>query len=155
MPGSGPLNLLEELNRLETLRSPKPGGHRRHQRFLVRTDAELHPMNPQQLDRTPLEIKLRDISRCGLGFICQTPLPQGSTWRACFIHRGHVVGQQGLMVRHCRNVGDGLYLIGAQFCADTGLLVTLGIEPTRIYEGDNHYGDESDADAFSSPDDVT
>ncbi|MFA9478676.1 hypothetical protein ACERK3_10245 [Phycisphaerales bacterium AB-hyl4] len=152
MPGSGPLNLLEELKRLETLRSPKSDGQRRHQRFLLRTDAELHPMSPQQLDRTPLDIKLRDISRCGMGFISQTPLPQGSTWRACFMQRGHVVGQQGLLVRHCRNVGDGLYLIGGQFCIDTGLLVTLGVEPNRVYEGDAHYGDEDDA--FIPPGDV-
>ncbi|MEX0655724.1 MAG: hypothetical protein WD534_08700 [Phycisphaeraceae bacterium] len=152
MPGSQPLDLLDELNRLESMRTPKGQGHRRHQRFLVRADAELHPMDPSQLDRTPLEIKLRDIGRGGMGFICQTPLPQGSTWRANFIHRGYVVGQQSLVVRHCRSVGNGLYLVGGQFCIDTGLLTLLGVDPARVKE--DHLRPDDDDDAFLPPSEV-
>lgn len=150
MPRSEPLNLLEELKRLEKLRVPKRSTQRRFQRFRVRADAELHPMDASQYDRTPLEIKLRDIGRGGIGFVCETPLAIGSVWRIDFMQRGYVIGRQAMIVRYCCDVRDGLYLIGAQFCIDTGLLMLLGIDAGTISDEEASHP----ADDFLSPNEV-
>ncbi len=159
MTGRNPDSLLAELNRLEALRDPAkntgPGSNRTFERFVIRGDCELHPESRNRLDRYPIEVKIRDIARGGLGFISQDELPQGSCWRACFMQHGFVVAQQSIVVRHCREVSPGVYLVGTQFVADPGLLAVLGVEPGAI--GD---GDEDDiignvgGDAFVSPSDV-
>ena len=65
-----PRSLLDELDKLESLREPEKAGQRQFRRFVVRGEAELHPMNRNRLDPTPLTIQLRDISRGGVGFLC-------------------------------------------------------------------------------------
>lgn len=139
MSGRRPEKLLAELNRLESLRDPAQNGthNRQFKRFVVRGDAELHPMSRARLDRAPLDITLRDIGRGGFGFVCQQPLPAGSNWRVCFLRHGYVIGEQAIIVRHCRPVSDSVYLIGAQFVVDTGLLTLLGIDPGAIQDEDS------------------
>ena len=68
MTTTRPRALLGELDRLETLRDPAQAGQRQFHRFVIRGEAELHPMSRNQLDPTPLQIQLRDVSRGGIGF---------------------------------------------------------------------------------------
>lgn len=147
MSASEPMDLLGELNRLENLRDQNRSGQRQFPRYFVRDDAELHPIDASRIDRTPVEIKLRDISRGGIGFICQQNLPVDSNWRVAFIQRRHVVAQQAVTIRHCREVRPSVFLVGAQVCFDAGLLITLGLDPDSIDA-------EADADSFVAPDDL-
>lgn len=151
MSGRRPENLLAELSRLETLRDSAACevDSRQFRRFVVRGDAELHPMSRARLDRAPLDITLRDIGRGGFGFVCQQAMPAGSNWRVCFLRHGYVVGEQAIMVRHCRPVSEGVYLIGAQFVIDTGLLTLLGIDPGAIHDEDTVDTLHNDDDAVN------
>ena len=146
-------NLLDELSRLESLRDPERQGQRQFRRFAVRGDAELYPIDVARTDRQPVDIKLRDIGRGGIGFVCEQPLEVGSNWRCAFLNRGQVISQQAMIVRHCREVQAGLYLIGAQFCLDLGVMVSLGLSPNDVVAGDSGE-DGPDDNAFVSPTDV-
>ena len=127
-----PASLLEELDRLEH-DNLTPSDHelRRWSRLSVRGEAELYPMDRSRLDCSPVEITLRDVSRHGMGFLSNQDLRPDSCWRCCFLKAGHVIGQQALSVRHCSAVREGIYLVGAQFVVDSGLLLLLGIDPAR------------------------
>ena len=152
MTTSRPRSLLDELERLESLRDPQQAGHRQFRRYVIRGEAQLHPMNRNQLDPTPITVQLRDLSRGGIGFLSPEGLSVGSTWRACFLKEGHVVGEQALMIRHCRAVGESLFLVGGQFIADTGLLLTLGVSPGELREGTLESQDETaDDDDYLGP----
>jgi len=146
-------NLLDELTRLESLRDPERQGQRQFRRFPIRCDAELHPMDVARTDRQPVDIKLRDIGRGGIGFVCHQPIEVGSNWRCAFVHHGQVLSQQAIVVRHCRQVQPGLYLLGAQFCLDLGVMVTLGLSPRDVIDGDSGEQPMED-DAFVDPDHV-
>lgn len=130
--------LLDELSRLEDLRDPTKSdkNHRQFRRFVVRATAELHPMSRSRLDSTPVEVHLRDISRYGAGLISHEPLPIDSGWRLTFLQQGYYIGEQPLVVRHCRPVGQGVYLVGGQFVIATGLMALLGVDDGAIQEGD-------------------
>jgi len=149
-----PDRLLDELDRLEDLRNPShaAGAQRQFARFVVRGDAELHPMNRSKLDATPVEVKLRDIGRGGFGFIAEQPIEPGTSWRCCFLDRGFVVGEQACIVRHCRRVSDHLYLAGAQIVMPSGILVSLGVDPAQL---DDEVADiKCDDDSFMPPTDL-
>lgn len=154
MSTTRPHVLLGELDRLESLRDPGRQGLRSFHRFVARGDAELHPMNRNRLDPTPIEIKLRDISRGGLGFICSHPLPAQSFWRVCFLQHGYVVGEQAVVIRHCRQVSEGVYLIGGQFVMDAGLMITLGVPRSAMEEDGAVISEETEGEAFVSPGEV-
>jgi len=150
MPEIDPNDLLEDLAVLEGLREPSPGAPRRQfRRFMVRADAELHPMDGARLDMAPIQVRLRDVSRGGVGFISAIPLEQGSAWRIQFLERGYPIDTMGLLIRHCRQVCPDVYLGGGQFCAQTGLLIRLGLNPLAL-------DDDQDAeqDSFLSPGDL-
>lgn len=135
-------DLLDDLAELEHLRDPgKSKGLRQYRRFVVRADAELHPMDPSELNRLPIEVKLRDISRGGVGFVCNTKLPTRSVWRLVMLNRGFAVGEMAVVIRHSRPVRDNIYLLGGQFGAGTGMMVIAGIDPQAIIHSD------ADADA--------
>lgn len=121
-------DLLAQLDQLERLRRPVKTGKRSFQRFMVRGDAALHPLDSSELDRTPVEVKLRDVSRSGVGLLTNRHMPEGSCWRLEFIRRGHPIGHQAVVVRHCREVQPGVYLTGTQVCLETGLLSLLGVD---------------------------
>ena len=156
MTARRPEALLAELDRLEALRDPARNGshNRQFKRFVVRGEAELHPMSRARLDRTPIDIKIRDLGRGGCGFITQQPLQAGSNWRVCFLQHGYVVGEQAIVVRHCRPVSDGLHLVGAQFVMDTGLMTTLGIDPGSIHDEDTVEDTLGVPSAFLAPGEV-
>lgn len=154
-----PRRLLDELESLEGLRDPSRSANSKRQfdRLLVRGDAELHPVDRARMDREPLEVQLRDIGRGGAGFLSTRKLDAGSTWRLALLNQGFVVGDQECVVRHCRTVGAGLFLVGVQFVISTGLLAALGIDPEAAVSH-SHTPDAPDADdddaAFLPPADV-
>ena len=145
------LSLLSELNRLESLREPQRQGNRRSRRYHIRGDAELHPAEGSRVDRTPIDVKLRDVGRGGLGFVCEQRLVPGTVWRCSFLVRDQCFAQQALVIRYCREVQDGLYLVGGQFCIDPGVMIALGVDPHELAhdDGRERCGDENDN--FQSP----
>src|SRR5690606_19317955 len=97
-------------------------------RFSVRAEAELIPLDRNRIDRSPIDVAVRDISRCGIGFVTTEELEVGSLWRCGFIHRDQVFNYQTLMIRHCTRLDDGIYLAGAQFVVDPATLAMLGVQ---------------------------
>jgi hypothetical protein len=131
-----PKQLLEELNKLESLRDPKKAGNRQFRRFPVRREAEIHPVSRSRLDATPILIHVRDVSRGGIGFVTQTCPEVNSTWRVCFLSHGYVIGGQAALIRHSRTIGEGIYLVGGQFVLDSGLMTLLDIDPAHIHDSE-------------------
>lgn len=155
MGAPNPQSLLAELSALERLRDPSITGQRQFQRFVVRGDAELLPMDHSAVDEQPIHVLMRDLGRGGIGFISQKPLEAGSTWHCHFYQRGYVIGRQALIVRHCRQIQDGVFLIGAQFCVETGIMMMLGVNPAAIREGDRPVSvNDTDTAAYLAPGEV-
>ncbi|MBI1335434.1 MAG: hypothetical protein GC164_00555 [Phycisphaera sp.] len=151
-----PKQLLDALTKAESLRDPKKvEGKRQYRRFVVRGEAELSPMDHNRLDQLPRAVMIRDVGRAGLGFISPEPIERNSTWRVHFISHGSVIGQQAIIVRHCSKIEEGVYLIGSQFCAETGLLCLLGVPHSEIAMGDESAVPTEDASAaFLAPGEV-
>ena len=158
MVTSGPQALLAELAKLEALRENNrtASGNRQFQRFVVRGDAELRSMDRTCLDAAPVPVLLRDIGRGGVGFVAPVELEVNSTWQICFLHRDYVVGTQGIIIRHCRKVQDGVFLIGSQSCLETGLIALLGVDPAAIRDADSatEGGDDEPSTVFLPPSEV-
>jgi hypothetical protein len=158
MADNGPQALLAELAKLEALRNESraaTSGQRQYQRFVVRGDAELRSMDRTCLDAAPVAVLLRDLGRGGIGFVSPIELELSSTWQICFLHRDYVIGSQGVIVRHCRKVQDGVFLIGGQFCIETGLMSLLGIDPSAIRDADIATElDEKPSNVFLPPSEV-
>ncbi len=157
---SEPRELLQELQRLEELRDPGViKSKRRFDRFIVRVDAELLHMDRSVPEQVPVPVLLRDLGRGGAGFVSPIPLEVDSTWHLAFLQNGYVVGRQGVVIRHCRPIRDAAFLVGAQFCIDSGLMALLGIHPGSIRDGadsTSHSDDPTDdEDSFLSPEDLT
>jgi hypothetical protein len=137
-----PRSVLASLAAVEQSHAPAHEfSKRRFRRLAVRGEAELQPVDRSRLDQKPLGIQLRDVGLGGLGFVAQDQLPTNSLWRCNFTSHGSVLATQTILVRHCRAMPGGLYLVGAQFCIDTGLLRQLGVEPTTISGGLFEHGD--------------
>jgi len=152
-------SLLGKLHSIEQAQeAPNTDNHPRlFRRYVVRGDALLHPMNRSRLDATPLDIKLRDLSRGGAGFICNQPLALHSTWRLEVLIGGYAVGAQALIVRHVEEVSAGMYLIGTTFVLDTAIMALLGVEPTLLEDAEDITGPrlhQDDDDDFVTPAEV-
>lgn len=130
-----PQDLLELLQRMEYWRQePAVERKRAFKRFSVRGDASLEPMDTEALSG-PLTVMLRDISRGGAGFVCEEYLEPGQIWRMRFKSQGFWVGSQPVLVRFCRLVQNGLYLVGTQFIIEPAILHALGV-PTHELAND-------------------
>jgi hypothetical protein len=152
MATTRPHSLLDELDRLEALRDADKVGQRRFRRFVARGEVELHPTHRNRLDSTPINVQMRDLSQGGMGFLSPQPIDEGSSWRACFLREGYVIGEQAVVVRHCRQVNESLYLIGVEFVIDTGLMVQLGVSPAELEQSQFAPQDETqDTEAFKPP----
>ncbi len=137
MPPNDPRALLAVLAQLENIRDPsRIAGLRQFARYIVRGDAELHPLGQGEINRAPIAIQLRDVSWTGIGFICNQRLNNNALFRLHMLNHGHSVGQQSMMVRHCREIRDNLYLVGGQFCIEAGMLSLLGLNPGALSQGD-------------------
>lgn len=150
--------LLEELTRQETLRDgSREQGQRRFQRFVVRADAELMPMDRSSTDVQVVPVLVRDLGRGGVGFVCEQPLPTGSTWHIAFIKDGYVLGTQSLIIRHCRHIRETTWLVGGQFCIDSGLMALLGVRRSVLNDSCSSLPGVSEIEAsdFLSHDDAS
>lgn len=154
MPNTEAQQLLDELNRLEDLRNPaRCEGKRQFHRYVVRSDAELVRMDRSHTLETPIPVMLRDVGRGGIGFVCTDKLDNESLWQVNFLQHGFVIGHMGVIVRHCRTISDDFYLIGGQFCSDSGLLYQLGVNPSVVEESDAP-AQMMDSDTFIAPDEM-
>ena len=130
---------------------------RRWHRFAVRGEAELYPMNSARLDRGPIEIHLRDIGVCGVGFLCNQRLELGTAWQVSFKQRGYSLASEYVVICHCSRVRDNIYLCGGQFCASGGLLNLLGVDRAEIereFRSDTNDSGKVDEDDFVAPGEV-
>lgn len=98
----------------------------------LRGEAELLAIDQTRPQDRPLTIQLRDVSLGGFGFLCAEPIPIHSQWRALFMKRHLQVGQQAVRILHCREVREGIHLVGSQLCLESGLASVLGIEPRYL-----------------------
>lgn len=132
-------NAHQILSRIDALEQQSTGceTHRQFNRVAVRGELELTPMEHHRVDRLPVEVMLRDISRTGVSFVSQVPLQIRSLWRASLIQMGSVVAVQGLIIRNTMRIDAGTFLIGAQFCVENGLLLVLGLNPIQVAQLDN------------------
>jgi len=144
MAVNNPHRLLEELVRLESLRvSNTSSSNRVYSRFGVRGEAEITPMDRNGPMGEPISILLRDVGRGGLGFVSSRSLEACSTWRVGLLQNGYVFATHGIIIRHCKMIRPDLYLVGAQFCIETGLLCLLGVHPAEIEDGDRPTSDHA------------
>ena len=145
MASSNHDRLLQTLESLEKSRDATPAARqRRHPRLSVRGEAVLVSAEVGELHRPPLTVQLRDISRGGVGFLSDFCFSTGTVWRLCLLEHGHLIGQQTLVVRYCRQLEPGVFLVGGQFCIESGLMIWLGVDPSAI-------DDHRDADEFEAP----
>lgn len=152
MSQSAAQSLLQELTRLESLRDPKvTKTQRQFDRYVIRSDAELHPMDLAVQTKAPVPILLRDLSRGGIGFVCSQPLEPNSTWHVSFIKDGYSIGCQGLVVRHCRLIKESTYLAGTQFCVSSGLLAQLGVKPSALRDKEEQFVDHGTPKVAEDP----
>ena len=146
MDNTDPRSLLATLAEIEQSHAPmQEFSKRRFRRLAVRGEAELQAVDRSRLDQRPIAIQLRDVGLGGIGFVSQERLAPNSQWRCQFTAHGMVLATQAILVRHCREMPGGLYLVGGQFCIDAGLLHQLGVEPTTIHGGlfENGEADQS------------
>lgn len=129
---------------------------RQYHRWAVRGEAELYPLNSQErLDHAPTTIQLRDIGLGGMGFVASGPLAIHSLWQVAFSQHGYPMGRQTVIVRSCRKLDQGLYLIGSQFCIEVGLMCMLGIDPGKLrMHAIQQQATAMDEDAFLPPDKI-
>ncbi|MEM1444700.1 MAG: hypothetical protein AAGF84_01465 [Planctomycetota bacterium] len=138
-------DIVRELQRLETLHDPlvEQAGRSKRQaeRYSVREEAIIHPMSRSSLDDGGQTVFLRDIGRLGVGFLSDRQIETGRDFRIVFHRGGYAVGESAICVRHCRPVRTDLFLIGATFAANAGLLTTLGVNPAQLeaeYRGEKY-----------------
>ncbi len=154
MDRSDPNELLAELSRLENLRSgDSKSRRRRHPRFVVRGQAELLQAHCSTFNDDPVEVMLRDMGRGGLGFIADRPITAGSLRELRFIQRTYRVGEANVVIRHCEQVKDEVYLVGCQVCLGNGLIYLLGVDPDAVDDGDGP-AIEADSAAFLPPGEI-
>jgi hypothetical protein len=154
MTTARPCDLLDLLNDMESWRQdPEVERNRAYRRFPVRGDATLESLDASRLVRLPITVMLRDISRGGTGFICDRALTPGSVWRVGFNHKGFQIGSQPIVIRFCREVQDGLYLIGGQFVIEPAVMIMLGVNEEQLGHDVRDREEPADTD-FLDPDDM-
>lgn len=142
----------QELSQLESLRDDNADVQRRRdRRFVVRGDAQLVDVDRTGDASAPIHIMLRDVSRCGFGFLCEQEVSVGSTWRLRLVQHRYAVGEANVIVRFTRQIKPHVQLVGCQTAMDSGLMLLTGVDPTDIQNG-SHGGDI--VDQFVAPDDV-
>jgi len=148
--------VFSELTRLETRRQQSGvSKQRQFKRYVVRGEAMLVPADQRDVDSEPVQVHLRDVSRGGVGFVCDRELPVNSDWHVVFYNHGLEIGRQPVLIRHCQSVNNGLYLIGSLFCVEAGLLTLLGVNPNDLHKRED-IGTDGPAEpaCFLSPSEV-
>jgi hypothetical protein len=149
-----PNDLMSVLNRLEEHRreDADPGNaSRRFRRFAIRTEGILEPLDLSDGHTYP--VMLRDISRNGVGFLCEKFIEPCTLWRIRFIRHNLVIGSQPMIMRYCRLIQPDLYILGGQFIVEPHLMLALGVNEEDLRTGETlcNY-DGTDISDFVSPD---
>ncbi|MEM1097446.1 MAG: hypothetical protein AAGH92_01535 [Planctomycetota bacterium] len=135
-PSADGFDVVRELQRLETLRDPivevSGRSNRQAARYPVREEAVLYPMSRLSLDDAGQTVFLRDVGRLGVGFLSDRRIEAGQDFRIVFHRGGYAVGESAVGIRYCRPVRTDLFLVGATFVANAGLLTTLGVDPVDL-----------------------
>lgn len=151
MSSTEPKDLIDVLSRLEQTRHEPDGPmQRKFRRFVIRGDAKVEPLSPGEMEEV-IRVQLRDISRGGIGFLCDRFLPPCTEWRMHFKAGRHGVGSQAMMIRYCRLVQDGLYLVGGQFVIEPYLMAALGVQEAAMEDEPACHYDQLDVSEFFAP----
>jgi hypothetical protein len=146
---------MDLLSRMESWRAePILDSSRAFERFPVRGDATLERAQAPHAHVQLRHVMLRDLSRGGVGFLCDEQIEPGTVWRISFYDRGQKVGTQALIVRFCRLVQDGLYLAGGQFVIEPYLMLVLGITEHDLAHDIQARARPEDTADFVAPDQV-
>ncbi|MCC5827841.1 MAG: hypothetical protein JJU36_00205 [Phycisphaeraceae bacterium] len=146
-----PEQVLRKLEQLESLRdATATNRQRRFARHTVRGEAIVTELHLPPTSGEDSGAALRDVALGGVGFLSTRELPTGSIRRIIFLNHHHVVGSAAIYIRHVRSVEDGLYLVGAQYLLDPGLMLCQGVDPAELEISINKLA-KSD---FSSPSDI-
>jgi hypothetical protein len=87
-------------------------------------------------------IRLVDVSRVGLGFVCAAGVAVGSIQRVRFraldgVEGDEPIGEQTVIIVHSHKQADGTHRVGAQVVFDPGLLGLLGVPGSALkHDGD-------------------
>jgi len=157
MEDNTPDNILSELTRLENMRQGAANSaQRQFKRYAIRGDALLISAEVADTHHDGIEIHLRDVSRGGVGFLCDRELEANTCWNIIFYHQGLQIAQQPIVVRHSQAINNGLYLIGSMFCAEAGLLALLGVNASDLHASEDvgQDNDGEDGGNFLAPGDV-
>ena len=147
MPVTEPHDVTGILDQMEYWRQePSDPQQRNYKRHSVRGDVRIEPLEGDAPVAFDAFCMLRDISRDGLGFVCYQPLPLGSQWRLWFTIRGHNMCAQPVVIRYCKAVQTGVFLVGTQFIIEPWVLCALGVADDDLAD---EYDIESEDDAFS------
>lgn len=143
------------LSRMEYWRQEPPvERNRAFRRFSIRGEARIEPVHETIVDTVPNKVMLRDISRGGVGFLSEHFIEVGSVWRMAFTDRGRQIGTQVFVVKFCRLVQDGLFLVGGVFTIEPYVMVMLGVNETDLDSDINNRSKPEDISAFVPPDQV-
>jgi len=155
MSQMNPQERLDILNELEKLRNPVQGNSQRYfKRYVVRGEGALTPVEPSAIDHRPIQIALRDLGGGGVGFICDKPLDEHDLYRVDFINNGYATATQYIAVRYAKRVDEGVYLVGATFCANQGLLISQGVSALDLDSFIPAANAAMDAAPFMAPEDL-
>ena len=128
MSSTPPNDLIGLISQPEYWQQTQPADKKRaFERFDVRGDATLEPIETGHVETPNVRVQLRDISRGGLGFVCDRFIEPGTVWRVRFEYQSELVGTQPLVVRFCRMTENGMYLAGGQFVLEPAVMVLLGV----------------------------
>lgn len=148
-----PQNLIDVLTRLDEKLPLPQFNDRKFRRHTVRANAIIESIT-HNIDLLPISIQIRDISQTGIGFVFDKELPINSIWRLRFHNDNFIIGQQPILITHQRLIQAGLYLLGAHFIIEPGLLNNLGVPTEEIYEdtqANNVHAQDAD---FLPPDQI-
>jgi hypothetical protein len=145
--------LHEALARLESWQS-SPGAtnkSRRFARFPARGEAMLFPGEASSRQALAVDAHIRDISRGGIGLLCDRPGKPGEFWQVRLVTGRVGISTVTAYCRFCRPVIDGMYLVGAEFGIDAAVLLALGISSSDLAKQDEPEQLKTEAREFITP----
>lgn len=151
-----PTQIVEVLARLESAPAAKlEPEHRLFTRFPVRAEATLESVEDLSSQRMRIAAMVRNVSRGGVGFVADQPLAMGSIWRVSFERRGREIASQAIAVCFCKQIEEGIYLLGGQFVVEPSLLLMLGVDEAELSNDIRVRDQDHEEGEFTAPDAVS
>jgi hypothetical protein len=131
-------------------------GHkvRSGERYEVRCEARIEPLDEHLQLETPDSVSVYDIARSGVMLHSNQPLQRGSAWRLRLLDGGCAIASLPVIVRYCREE-NGVFRVGMQLVFEPAVLMHLGVhineETDEELAGDDDAFDISFQVAFESP----